>query len=337
MECLKGDEIGKGGKVYIKVEKEEYFDSNDAVTSPEESIHQLFMRGYRSGNYFRNTVLLPRGRKSGRSRPSGMQRCSAWLVYTIRPTKGENWSVEERNGSVNSKSCSIGVKRMKNDSKKVNSVDGEVTGGRESCIVEIKTELVQEEVSDTTSCQNELKEHILSGLEAEDNSKKTTFECSFCWKEFAFKSRMIQHLKTHTGEKPFKCELCEYRTSDRSNLKTHMRKHTGEKPFKCNHCEYKTSFNASLKSHLRTHTGEKPFKCEYCEYRTADSSSIRTHLRTHTVQTSLCLPSTAPLRSTSLVPCATGGGPEKGHHQKNPSSAATPRGANLFFVPPHGE
>ena len=41
------------------------------------------------------------------------------------------------------------------------------------------------------------------------SSKKKQHKCGYCHKRFEFMSQLIQHVRSHTGERPFKCNLCK--------------------------------------------------------------------------------------------------------------------------------
>ncbi|XP_066976267.1 uncharacterized protein [Macrobrachium rosenbergii] len=49
------------------------------------------------------------------------------------------------------------------------------------------------------------------------------------------------------------CPLCNYASGNRSHLVEHYRTHTGEKPFACSHCNYKTGVRGNLVKHFRVH------------------------------------------------------------------------------------
>ncbi|XP_077186173.1 uncharacterized protein LOC143833833 [Paroedura picta] len=106
-------------------------------------------------------------------------------------------------------------------------------------------------------------------------------KCFPCGKYFMYRSGLVLHQRTHTGEKPFECLECGKKFSRNFCLQQHQRTHTGEKPFECIACGKRFSQYVTLQQHQRTHTGEKPFECSVCRKRFSHSVSLQRHERIH--------------------------------------------------------
>ena len=105
--------------------------------------------------------------------------------------------------------------------------------------------------------------------------------CPYCSKSFPWKSYLLAHIRTHTGEKPYKCSHCGNSFSAAGNLKTHIRIHTGEKPFACSVCNKAFAESSGRRKHLRTHTHEKPYNCLCCKQSFSTNQSLKRHMLTH--------------------------------------------------------
>ena len=63
----------------------------------------------------------------------------------------------------------------------------------------------------------------------------------------------------------YACKICNnFEARDRSNFVEHMRTHTGERPHRCPHCQKAFKRSGQLTTHIRIHTGEKPYRCTVC-------------------------------------------------------------------------
>ncbi|PIO11079.1 hypothetical protein AB205_0023530, partial [Aquarana catesbeiana] len=98
------------------------------------------------------------------------------------------------------------------------------------------------------------------------------FSCTECGKCFHYKSKLNEHTRSHTGEKPYSCP----------EFIAHKKSHTGEKEYSCTECGkcFRSKFH--LNRHKNSHTGEKPFSCSECGKCFSLKSNLHTHQILHT-------------------------------------------------------
>ncbi|KAK2143592.1 hypothetical protein LSH36_829g00020 [Paralvinella palmiformis] len=130
------------------------------------------------------------------------------------------------------------------------------------------------------------------------HDKNTFIQCEFCDKCFSQRGNLKIHVRTvHNKIKDFTCSLCAAKFATKRNLLQHVRTHTGEKPFKCQYCPKQFTQGSSLNRHEMTHTGERPFKCEKCQKSFVQKIHLVGHMKTHRTEKCPFCDKSIPLRA----------------------------------------
>ncbi|KAF8323697.1 hypothetical protein DL93DRAFT_2049071 [Clavulina sp. PMI_390] len=122
-----------------------------------------------------------------------------------------------------------------------------------------------------------------------------------CGKAYTKPSRLSEHERSHTGQRPFVCAVCGKAYIRENHLQAHSRSHLPEshRPYSCDHsgvspCNKRFWTKQHLDAHIqKVHLGVKPYKCEWpeCEETFAKQHQLRAH-----VAAAHCTPGTKPFR-----------------------------------------
>ena len=127
--------------------------------------------------------------------------------------------------------------------------------------------------------------------------QKSGNRCEICQKMFKDESKLIEHKRVHTGERPFSCQLCNKSYPIVKSLKVHMRLIHGdgyqdrENPNRCKVCSIKFDRLSRLIEHELTHTGEQPYQCVICGDKFSYTESFSRHMKLHTQENNMFVPS----------------------------------------------
>ena len=130
-----------------------------------------------------------------------------------------------------------------------------------------------------------LKRHL-----AEIHNIGDVFQCNQCDYKTGgptSRSKMKNHMASHSNEKNFQCDQCEFSGNTKASLDQHLRRHNAPK-YLCNECDYKSTDSGNFSAHRTVKHGSVVLSCEDCNYNTKSRRSLREHNKKHlTTLTSL--------------------------------------------------
>lgn len=122
---------------------------------------------------------------------------------------------------------------------------------------------------------NNLRVHIRMRHHGEYNNHV----CPVCGASVKQKNAFLEHMRSHTGERPYKCSECSASFACLARLNVHRNAVHGERLFKCGDCDKSFQTKHHLLRHHAIHTKERPYACPFCSYACNTQGNIAKHVR----------------------------------------------------------
>ena len=107
----------------------------------------------------------------------------------------------------------------------------------------------------------------------------TEYTCEVCNKVDLCKYKHLNHLKTHSNERPFVCPHCGKSFKNKSSLALCERRCTGLGVYECSTCSRTFTVKQRLKYHEMMHKGIRPHECPLCHLTYTRRSNMVDHVK----------------------------------------------------------
>ncbi|XP_035713671.1 zinc finger protein 596-like [Folsomia candida] len=116
----------------------------------------------------------------------------------------------------------------------------------------------------------------------EHSENPIQFPCILCGKWFNLRSKLHQHIPTHTTEKPYNCPICGRSFPHKASMKRHEKTHLAQSDrdvFQCDVCPQTFVRRDALQHHIRVvHENQRNYPCSICGKRFSVSAEVRNHM-----------------------------------------------------------
>ncbi|XP_047003740.1 zinc finger protein 761-like isoform X4 [Schistocerca americana] len=104
--------------------------------------------------------------------------------------------------------------------------------------------------------------------------------CPVCDAHVKQRNAFLEHMRSHTGDRPFRCDKCSASFACSARLTVHQKSVHGPRTYQCTTCSKAFQTKHHLERHQVIHTKKRPFKCPYCSYSCNAQGNMIKHVRT---------------------------------------------------------